>query len=377
MSAGWRPAALVHGRRFTALAAGCATLAVVLLVPLAAGTGLDRPVVHGEREQLDAALWGREPGAVVDDVPALYLRAVAGVPPSPPADDAGRRRQLDRARIGQLVALGALAGLVYVAVRLGRGRLQALLATALLAATPPVAAAGAVLRPAVAAGLFGLLAVVLLQVQAAAGPVRRHGVGRAFGWAAVGIAAAIAIGLAIAALPALTAPVLLPGLVLSFAAVLLAVRTARIGGRRGCARLPWRAANRRLLPWTGLALAVPGLVVVVLERTGAVRADTLPAVVLAADLLPAAPPARWVAGGLAVVGAVAIALRLARRWRCGRVGPDVVLFLHTALLLAVVGPVPDPADRLPAAPALAIVQAEGVSFAAAFAGWFAARRRRA
>lgn len=363
------------GRRWRALAAAATTLAVVVLPPLAAGTGYAAPPAAFELTSLQQALAAPGSADAPNEVARQYFVAAVGGPSVvvPAAADA-RLRLVGRARLLQLAVIGGLAGLCYLAVLLARGRVQALLACAVLAVLPPVASAGAFVRLEAPSALFTALALVLLQsfAQTALRRARGGRWRRAASLVGLGACAATSLGLAIAALPSVGAPVLMPGLVLTLGAAMLAVRAVRALRRRGIERLPCRALNARLLPWTALSLAAPALVIAVLSLA-AVGAGT------AAAGTPSdvgLMPSPWLAGALVWtllgIGALAAVLRIGLRFgRGGRIGAEVVLLVYCALELTAAAGAPPAADRLPAAPALAIVLAEGVRFALAAlrVGW--------
>jgi hypothetical protein len=226
------PAQFGRGSRLRAVAAACATLAVVLLPPLAAGTGHGAPPSPHEVTALRAAL-----GVDGDAVPVgsevarqYYQAAAGGWLAEVPVDEAGMTALVGRARLLQLLSIAGISCLVYLSVLLARGRLQALLACAALAVLPPVAIEGALLRPEAPAALFTGLALVLLQ--SFAQTACRHPGGapwrRIVSLGGLGVCAVLALGLATAALPSLGASVLLPGLVLTLSAAML------LCGPRGC-----------------------------------------------------------------------------------------------------------------------------------------------
>jgi hypothetical protein len=375
-----RPTAALR-RRFGTVAAGCATLAVVLLAPLAAGLGIDAPPTSAEVAHLEQALGGdgAAPARGGSEIVRLWFRAAAGADASVPPDDAGRVRLVARARLSQVLVIGAIAGLVYVAVLLARGRLQALLASAALAGLPPVLQEGARLRPEGLATALVLLATVLLQCFAQTASRRAPGARwrRAVSLLGLGACAALALGLALATLPSAGAPVLLPGLVVTLGAAWLGVRALRVARRTGLERLPCRALNGRLLPWTALALVVPAVAILELEALISAPIEDLPATRSQAALLPGTGWLRGAAWTLLGGGAVAAVLRVGLRLgRGGRIGAEVVLLVYGALGLAAAWGAPPGADPLPAAPALAIVLAEGLRLVLTGMAWFAHGRPR-
>jgi hypothetical protein len=365
-------------RRWRAFAAGCATLAIVLLAPLAAGTGHGAPPTASELRQLGAALGDGDPSSPVgSEVARQYLVAAAGREPLP-ADPAARAQVVGRARLLQLLTIGGISCLLYTAVLLARGRLQALLACAALAALPPVALEGALLRPEAPATLLAGLAVLLLQ--SFAQTVRRPAQG---GWwrrpaslSGLGLCAALALGFAAAAVPSHGSTVLLPGLVVTLGAVMLLVRSVRVLRRGGVERLPYRAWNRRLLPWTAIALVAPAVVIGVLSLSVTGPIDALLGTPAHVTLLPEPLLLRAPLVGLLLLGAMAAVLRIGLRFgRGGHIGAELVLFVYCALELAAAIGAPPHVDRLPAAPALAVVLAEGGRVLLNGIAWLAVGRR--
>lgn len=348
--------------RWRAFAAAGATLAVLLLAPLAAGTGLGAPATTHEIAYLQQ-VHGVAPGTLVDL--GTQARAELG---------------LGTARLLQVFVMGGITGLLYLAVVLARGRLQALLACLLFAVLPPVAAEGALVRPEAPATLLAGLALLLLQCFAQTAR-RRPSVAprrRVVSLLGLGACAALALGLATAELPSLGAQVLLPGLILTLGAAMLSFRAWRLLRRRGWQRLPHRALNARLLPWTAMALATPAVVLAVLALAAVPPGDALRGTPAAASLVPAlheSPIAAAITIALLVLGATSAVLRIGLRFgRGGRIGAELVLLVYCALELAATAAAPADADRLPAAPALAIVLAEGLRVLLAALRFVVARR---
>lgn len=366
------------------MAAACTTLLVVLLPALVAGAGLDAAPTAAERQFVLGAL-GVEAPAAHSDVARRYcfvalgdaveaVRSAATVEGAawPPA-------ALPQARMLQVLVLGAVSGALYLAVLLARGRVQALLACVALAALPPVAVAGAQLRPEAPAVLFASLALLLLQSfaqTAARRAVWRPG-HRLASLAGLGSCAALALGLATAAVPSHGAPVLLPAFVLTVGASMLAVRGGLVLRRVGLERFPCRAWNARLLPWTALGLLAPAVVVLVLRAAVTGPIEALAATPADVGLLPANAVVGTAVVLLAVGGAAVAVLRIGLRFgRGARIGAELVLLVYCALELVAFGTAPDGVDRLPVAPALAILLAEGARLLVFGLVWLLARRRR-
>src|SRR5690606_29912205 len=122
----------------------------------------------------------------------------------------------------------------------------------LIAALPPVAVAGHVLRPETSATMFALLSLVLLQSASRPAPRHRHRRPRRSIMVGGGLmlCAAFAAGMACEALPSVGATLLVPGVVLLAGTLQLLPRGLRCLRRRGLVGTPIRALNRRLIPWT-------------------------------------------------------------------------------------------------------------------------------
>lgn len=368
-------------RRLLRAGLGLGLVATVLALPaLLAGARLDAPPRPGELQRLAAAAAGGPGGSEV--ARRFQLATAPGVVPEAlqgpqPVAGAAATAFVARARLVQVLFLFAASAGVYLATVLARGRLQALLACLCLPMLPPIAAEGHVLRPETAAVVFTLLALVLLQVLAAdVHRRRRRGWRRGSVLVADGAVAALALGLAAAALPARGGGLLLPGFVMSVAALHLGARAVRLLRRNGLLRLPIGAINRRLWPWTLAAVLAPVAGLVLLQRLLGGPAGSLPATPSEVGLLPAVLALRWPLQALLGLGTVVAVLRIGLRFgRRGRIGPDLVLLLYCALQLAcTVGAGPG-TDALPAAPALAIVLSEGLIVTVGAVAWWWLRRR--
>lgn len=337
-----------------ALVTGAVTLLVVLLPAVLAMRGIAAPGSAAELARLQRAVAGSGPAA--DG--GVALRFYASAVPHASWPDAVEQQQalLVRARTAAVAAVLALAMLTYLLVLLARGRLQALLACAALGLMPAVAEHGHVLRAEVPAALFAALAVLLLQCLARQRPRhQRRAVLRIGGLVAC---AAGASGLAVAASPHHGAPLLVAGVVLTLLALELAWRAAGVVRRHGWMRLPVRALNARLLPWTATALLAPTIALWLLQGDGDGAGWLSPST--STSCWPAAPGLRALFVPLLVVGAVAMAVRAGQRWRrLGWPAADLVLLVYAALALAGGLPTAAPGDGLPAAAPLAAVLAEG------------------
>ncbi len=349
--------------RSAGIAVACISLLFVLLPALVVGSSLAAPARPGEAARLQRALSSAELAAAADGqvARAYYLSAApVAVWPTTAAEQA---TLLGRARLTQALAIGAISGLLYLVVLMARGRLQALVACAALAALPPVVAEGQVLRPEVPAVLFAALALQQLLTLAAPPRVlvlgsrqRRHLL-----LAGVAGCAMFGNGLCVATLPSFGVVLLVPGVVLTVAAVQIGWRGSRVGRRRGWLRVPVPAMNRRLLPWTALSLLTPAVAWYVLSRSLAGPVEALAPSQAGVGLLPEAFAGRvaWLA--VAVLGAIAGLLRVGIRFgRGGRIGADLVLFVFTVVLLAGAVRLPPGEDALGAALPFAVLAADGV-----------------
>lgn len=342
-------------------AVAAATLLLVLLPALVVAQHLGAPPHRGERERVVRAVAAAPAERVVDGEVArsFYRSALRDV--AIDADDT-RSPWLPRARLAQVFGVFALAGLLYTAVLLAGDRLRAVLACAWFAVLPPVLGEGHVLRAETPAALFGWLGLAVLLGLV---PAERRARGVSWRGFVIGACALTANGLAVAALPTFGVALLAPGVVLTLAALQLLVRGARIVRRRGLGRLPYAACNRRLLPWTALALATPvvALGTMLVSAPGPVPegADGSAWLTAGSDvgLLPSAAPWHLLVWGLLWLGALGGVFRIGTEFgRRGRVTATVVLWVGVALMLAGARQSP-PVDALPAAPAAAVVLGEG------------------
>lgn len=348
-------------RKLLRPAVAAVTLLLVLLPALVAAQHLGAPPHPGERERIVRAVSVAPAERVVDgEVARSFYRSALRDVSIDVADPAAP--WLPRARLAQVFGVFALAGLLYTAVLLAGDRLRAVLACAWLAVLPPVLGEGHVLRAETPAALFGWLGLaVLLGLVSTERRVR----GAAWRGGVIGVCALTANGLAVAALPTFGVALLAPGVVLTLAALQLLGRGARIVRRRGLGRLPYAACNRRLLPWTGLALATPvvALGTMLVAAPGPVPAGADSTTWLTAGtevgLLPSSAPWHLLVWGLLVLGALGGVFRIGSEFgRRGRVTATVVLWVGLALMLAGARQSP-PVDALPAAPAAAVVLGEG------------------
>lgn len=360
-------------RKLLRPAVAAATLLLVLLPALVVAQHLGAPPHPGERERVVRAVAVAPAERVVDGEVArsFYRSALRDV--AIDADDTAAP-WLPRARLAQVFGVFALAGLLYTAVLLAGDRLRAVLACAFFAVLPPVLGEGHVLRAETPAALFGWLGLTVLLGLV---PSERRARGAPWRGLIIGGCALTANGLAVAALPTFGVALLAPGVVLTLAALQLVVRSVQIVRRRGFVRLPYAACNRRLLPWTAMALATPVVALGTMLVAAPVPAGDDAGAVLAAGsnvgLLPAALPWHLVVWALLLLGALGGVFRIGTEFgRRGRVSATVVLWVGVALMLAGARHSP-PVDALPAAPAAAVVLGEGALWAVFLLRRFAQR----
>jgi hypothetical protein len=344
-------------RRLRAVAAVCFTLLVVLLPALVAGVRLADPARPVERERIErAAAPAADARGAETELARWFVHVAARGQRAGASVDAGG--VVGRARLLQVAGIGGIALLLYLNVLMARGRLVALLATGSLALVPAVGMDGHVLRPETPATLFVLLAVLLWQNAAAVRYVGRTRLPRTRG-VALFACAALVVALGVATMPSLGESLLVPGFVLVLAWLQAVLRGLRYARRRHLARLPLLAVNRRVVPWLLGALLAPACAAMLLGWSLHGAVESVLVVRVSAQLLPTGG-LEWIAWSLAAVGAAVVVFRLGR-WLAGSGRPraDVVLMVYVAIVLATfVGGSLDE-DPLSAAPALAVLLAEG------------------
>ena len=366
-------------RALARIAVACATWLVLLLPTLLAARGLGAPARPEELACLARAAGADASGLETAPARAFFARA-GGFAPLP--DEAAARQQaVVRARTWQLATLLATTFALHTAVVLARGRLHALLACAAFALLPPVACTGHVLRaegPATALATFACLLLVGVAAPA-------HGRARRSRWLLApeplrwGLAAcaAGAIGFAVAMLPTQGGVLLAPGTVLLVAAAQMALRTARLVRWGGWLRLPVRAMNQRLLPWTCLTLGAPAAALAMLGRALRGPADAVATSLPGDGVLPTGV-AGFVFGAIAALGAVVAVVQVGGSLRrTGRITGALVLFAVVAITGAARVQAAPERDGLPLAPAVAVLVAEGAYAVLALASRATGARRRA
>lgn len=360
------------GRR---LVAGVVTLLAVLFPGLAAGAGIDQPARPSELAWIEFA--ADDPTAEKGGPASLYVRATIDAAAVVAGSDAAPRRMLPKARLASVLGVLACSGLLYLAVALAHGRGIAALACLVFGLLPPVWSEGAILRPEVPTCVFGLLGLVLLLgLPERLRPARRQGAAVWVPIAGIALAVATADALAVATMPRYGIYLIVPALCLAIAVVQQSAAFLRVLRRFRALVLPFRGFVRRTLPWLMppfFALAVAALVMTVARGPERVT-------LAQHGLLPAAPLAAIPLIALAVLGGVArllhVGFRIARR---PRIGPEVVLAVFVLALLVHRLRLDAIDDALPAAPALAVLVADGAAiallFAAARLGGLRARTR--
>ncbi len=354
------------GRVATALhwrvGAWCGLVLVLLLPVLVAARGLAAPPRADELARLERALAPATARGVDSVLAQRFYRASAGAADVMPATAAARQQLVTRARVGQLAALAGVALLAYLVTALARGRLPAVLACAAIALLPPVAVDGHVLRAETPAALFAAFAVLSMQCLAAARRGSTVRSARAHGRATWGFAlcAVLATALSVATLPTSAGVLLVPGVVLTVGAVQLLLRTLRIARRRGVPRVPLRAGNARLLPWTAMALGGMTVTLWLLLRPEGGPPVAVDATYGDTGLLPAGGVAAAATLAVLVLGGLSLAVRAgARLRRTGRIGADLVLLAYCAIGFGGALASEPGADRLPLAVPAAVLLAEG------------------
>lgn len=350
------------------LAAGLIVV-FAMLPALIAGTRIEADAAPGEWRRVLAGLHGDDgaarPGSVVARMfygATLTDRTL----PAPDPDSTAGARLLAQARLAQVGGMLALALLAYLVVMQAQSRERALLALAWLAVTAPVLQQGEVLRPETPAAVFGLFALLFLQLLAGhlqsgrrRSPWRRLPV-----TAAMALIAALATALAIAALPHYSAYLLVPGA--AMAAILLQAsgRMLRTMRRRQWVAWPVRALAARLWPWVLASLLAIVATVLLLAEGLELPAQDLPPTPSSAGLLPASPWLHWPLAALAALGGLGFVVRagIGMQQR-GWLTAELLLGLHCAVLLLHHGLGGGDIDALPAAVPVAVLLGNGVVFA--------------
>lgn len=365
------------GRR---LAGGSLILLFALLPGLLAGATLDAPAAPGELARATAALADAVPGSLRQTDLARWFHGMwlEGVVAPDPADAGAVGHFLARARLAQVAGVLAIGLCTYLVVMLAQGRGRALLTCAALTLLAPIHAEGHVLRPETPATLFGLLSVLLMLVLCGLQrprPRRSRGARTAaqlLGASAAGCATALAV----ASQPTHGTYLLVPGAALALATGQAGLGLLRTARRRRWPAVPIRAITRRLLPWAMLALMA-------LLFAAWLLAETLPgptAVIQATPSPAGLLPASWLLRGplllLGVLGALSWLLRLGLRLgRSDRLWPEILVAVHTAVLLAHWLLRDAGVDALPAAVPAALLVAEGAVVVFMLTLAYALRRR--
>ncbi len=346
-------------RAHRSAAAAAVIVGIVVLPTLVAGSGIAAPPTSLEVARIAAALGGG--GAGLSELGSLFHRATCWPEPAAvPTDATALAALVTKARFAQVLAVTCLSLTTYLAVMLARGRLQALLACLCLALSPVVVGNGHVLRSESLAAVFAWFALLLLQVQAQPPMLqaRRRRLRRLDVFAMAGCASG-ALGLAVATMASVGECLLVPGVVLVLATLQIGLRGVRILRDRGLLRVPIRAINARLLPWTVATLLAPAVAWWLLVRVSH-GTDATPSPSPVALL----PETVWLRAPLVflfVVGCASGIVRTGLRFgRGGRIGADVVLLVQCGVFLAAAAGEPAGRDVTPAAPAMAVVTSEGL-----------------
>lgn len=345
------------------IAAVCCSLLVLLLPTVVVGLSVGTPASEGELARVERVIRQRSEPQRIDTIGSRMFHTAAIADAVWPPDEQGQRALILRARLMQVLGITALAFLTYLSVLLARGRLQALLACALLAVLPPVLQSGHVLRPETPATLFALLSLVLLQVASRPAPRHRHRSPRRSLMVGCGLmfCAAVSAGMACETMPSIGATLLVPGIVLLAGSAQLLPRGLRCLRRRGLQGLPIRSLNRRLIPWTATALVAPAITLWLLSSTLTVSVEALAVTERTSALLPENVLGYAVVVALLAVGFVAGVLRVGLKLgRGGRIGSDLILLVYCAVFLMSLWAGEPRYDPLPVLPALAILLSEGL-----------------
>lgn len=360
------PASLTPRRppaRWAKLAAVCCSLLVLLLPTVVVGLSLATPASEAELTRVERVIRQRNVTKRVDTSGSRMFHTATIADKPWPADAKAQQALIVQARLMQVLGITALAFLTYLAVLLARGRLQALLACALLAVLPPVMNAGHVLRAETPATLFALMSLILLQVASRPAPRHRYRSPRRSTMVGCGLmfCAAAMAGMACETMPGIGATLLVPGLVLLVASAQLLPRGIRCWRRRGLDGLPIHSLNRRLIPWTATALVAPAITLWLLRSTLTVSVEELAITERTSTLLPADGLGYGAAMLLLLVGLVAGVLRVGLRLgRGGRIGADLILLVYCAAFLMSWWLGESRYDPLPVLPAMAVLLSEGL-----------------
>ena len=348
------------------------TLLVLFLPALAAGAAMDREPGAEELARIRAVL-ARTPaeGALPGSLPGKHFFPLTLWALAP--DEAlqalerggpGRQEVVTRARFVGVLTHFLLAAFVYLALAPGRGRLVGLLAAGTLAALPPIALEGYVLRPEVPAAAASMLAVaLLLAAMAVERPLRS--LPELTRWSvrlAHFCAAGLLCGLAAAFHPRAGILALLPTALLSLQTLGLIVAFPRVFRRHPATLIPIRAIGQRTLPWIAAMLLWLWLCAIVImigyePGTGALAPSASAVGVLPQNWLLRAPLLALAAFGvLRWVGAAG-----RRLTRGQRVGSEAVLLIFGALLVGQHARAGH-GDAMLAAVPVAIAVAEGIAF---------------
>jgi hypothetical protein len=360
------------------IAALCCSLLLLLLPSLVVGRSIGEPALPDELARLERIVERSATGPRVDTNGSRLFHTAAIAVASWPLDEAAQRALLVRARLMQVLGITALALLTYLSVLLANGRVQALLACGLLAALPPIAQAGHILRPETPATMFAMLSLVLLQVASRPAPAYRYRSPRRSLMVGGGLmlCAAFAAGTACETMPSLGATLLVPGVVLLAGTLQLAPRGLRCWRRRGLIGTPIRSLNRRLIPWTAMALVAPAITWWLLSNTLTVSVESLAVTQPASSLLPTSTLGYALSVTLLAIGLLAFVLRVGLRFgRGGRITPDLILLVYCAVFLMTFLLGGRHHEPLPLAPAVAILLSEGARALLVLTLGLAARRR--
>ena len=350
--------------------AGAVVLLLAIAMPvLLAFTRIDAPATPHELRRVEAAMFPERSG--LSEAARMFYGATI---PESALQSWPRDRQAITvgARLTGMLALFAISALVYLLLAQVRGRVTGVVGSLSLAALPPVAATGYLLRPETGATMFGMLGVVLF-VGLPAMLQRRRGLAALISQGCLISVVGVLFGLAMAIHNQAWIYLGIPALALLLSVLSLVFLWPRAIRGRPFGHWPFRAAARRYGPWMCGVLICSAMALLVLTQAGGNPDMSTRPPAEGRGVLPGGwwAPVFW---GVAGVGALRMGYGVSLRiQRLRRVRPDTVLFVFVAVMMMQYA-MGDPGfDRLPAAVAMACLLGEGVVTATVMViGW---RRR--
>lgn len=318
---------------------------------MVAGVSLDAPVRAEEMAQLRSVVEYRDDAEL--SLAAVYYRAI--LPPDVQLDQL--EEAVPMARLRSLLVILLISGLLLGTVSILRGRGTAVLACLAFGCLPPIAVEGARIRPELPSTLFAILGLMFLVSMPLQLRLQR-------GWSLVLRAGAFALvvgsslALAIATVPQYGVYLLIPGTAMILVVLLQLWACLSCLQRRGMTRWPARAMSARIGPWVLVSFATLFFAAMFLttEAQGEAPSTSTTGLLFSSCWL------RWPVLLLAGFAASSLlfesgsALGRGRRIR----GQEVIFLYAIGLLLHRWQISEEDLDALPAAPALAILLAEGL-----------------